>query len=207
MNVGLLLDLGEVSIEKAQSQRFGFGDHPFERDVGEPILRITTADVGMYAREPDLLYPLAVAGIALIPKDGVKGPAFIAVKRSVFVVDQSGTLRFVDRKSLGATFVPMYEQQSDKDWEFAATDARDLPDTWTPVRHKGTHSQREPIAVGSTVRIAKGVLAQYMALLGDDEGSESLNNLTIVKYSEKHCVVRTEGGTRFAIGTRLLRRV
>ena len=43
--------------------------------------------------------------------------------------------------------------------EFAATDARDLPDTWTPVRHKGTHSQREPIAVGSTVRIAKGVLA------------------------------------------------
>ena len=68
-------------------------------------------------------------------------------------------------------------------------------------------ARRCPIAVGSTVRIAKGVLAQYMALLGDDEGSESLNNLTIVKYSEKHCVVRTEGGTRFAIGTRLLRRV
>ena len=36
---------------------------------------------------------------------GVKGAAFIAVKRSVFVVDPAGMIRFVDRKMLGATFV------------------------------------------------------------------------------------------------------
>ena len=36
---------------------------------------------------------------------GVKGPAFIAVKRSVFVVDAAGIVRFVDRKMLGASFV------------------------------------------------------------------------------------------------------
>jgi peroxiredoxin Q/BCP len=36
---------------------------------------------------------------------GVKGAAFIAVKRSVFVVDPAGIIRFVDRKMLGATFV------------------------------------------------------------------------------------------------------
>jgi len=36
---------------------------------------------------------------------GVKGAAFIAVKRSVFVVDPGGIIRFVDRKMLGATFV------------------------------------------------------------------------------------------------------
>jgi thioredoxin-dependent peroxiredoxin len=36
---------------------------------------------------------------------GVKGSAFIAVKRSVFVVDPTGIIRFVDRKMLGATFV------------------------------------------------------------------------------------------------------
>ena len=36
---------------------------------------------------------------------GVKGAAFIAVKRSVFVVDPAGIIRFVDRKMLGASFV------------------------------------------------------------------------------------------------------
>jgi peroxiredoxin Q/BCP len=36
---------------------------------------------------------------------GVKGAAFIAVKRSVFVVDPAGIIRFADRKMLGATFV------------------------------------------------------------------------------------------------------
>jgi peroxiredoxin Q/BCP len=36
---------------------------------------------------------------------GVKGAAFIAVKRSVFVVDPMGIIRFADRKMLGATFV------------------------------------------------------------------------------------------------------
>jgi len=77
MSVGLLLDLGEVGIEKAQAQRLGFGDHPFERNVGEPILRIATTDIGMHAREPDLLNARAIAGMALVPKDGVKGPAFI----------------------------------------------------------------------------------------------------------------------------------
>ena len=36
---------------------------------------------------------------------GVKGPAFIAVKRSVFVIDPAGIIRFIDRKMVGATFV------------------------------------------------------------------------------------------------------
>jgi peroxiredoxin Q/BCP len=36
---------------------------------------------------------------------GVKGAAFIAVKRSVFVIDETGIIRFADRKMLGATFV------------------------------------------------------------------------------------------------------
>ncbi len=36
---------------------------------------------------------------------GVKGAAFIAVKRSVFVIDSEGIIRFIDRKMLGATFV------------------------------------------------------------------------------------------------------
>jgi peroxiredoxin Q/BCP len=36
---------------------------------------------------------------------GVKGVAFIPVKRSVFVIDPEGVIQFADRKNLGATFV------------------------------------------------------------------------------------------------------
>ena len=36
---------------------------------------------------------------------GVRGVAFIPVKRSVFVVDKEGVVRFANRKALGATFV------------------------------------------------------------------------------------------------------
>ena len=48
---------------------------------------------------------LADVGKKVIELYGVKGAAFIAVKRSVFVVDPAGMIRFVDRKMLGATFV------------------------------------------------------------------------------------------------------
>ena len=36
---------------------------------------------------------------------GVKGVAFIPVKRSVFVIDGDGVIQFADRKNLGATHV------------------------------------------------------------------------------------------------------
>jgi peroxiredoxin Q/BCP len=36
---------------------------------------------------------------------GVRGVAFIPVKRSVFVIDGDGVIRFADRKNLGANFV------------------------------------------------------------------------------------------------------
>jgi hypothetical protein len=77
IRISLLLDLSEVSVDKAQSQDLGFGHHPFERDVGQPIFWIAAADVGMNAREPHLLNARMVAGIALVPKDGVKGSALI----------------------------------------------------------------------------------------------------------------------------------
>jgi peroxiredoxin Q/BCP len=36
---------------------------------------------------------------------GVKGPGFIPVRRSVFVIDSEGVVQFVNRKLVGATFV------------------------------------------------------------------------------------------------------
>jgi peroxiredoxin Q/BCP len=41
----------------------------------------------------------------VIEQYGVKGVAFIPVKRSVFVIDAEGVIRFADRKNLGATHV------------------------------------------------------------------------------------------------------
>jgi thioredoxin-dependent peroxiredoxin len=37
---------------------------------------------------------------------GVKGPGLIPVRRSVFVIDPEGVVRFANRKLIGATFVP-----------------------------------------------------------------------------------------------------
>jgi len=36
---------------------------------------------------------------------GVKGVGFIPVKRSVFVIDPEGVVRYLNRKLLGATFI------------------------------------------------------------------------------------------------------
>ncbi len=36
---------------------------------------------------------------------GVRGGKLIPVKRSVFVIDPDGVVRFTDRKAIGATFV------------------------------------------------------------------------------------------------------
>jgi len=41
----------------------------------------------------------------VIAEYGVKGVGLISVRRSVFVVDKEGTVRFVNRKLIGATFV------------------------------------------------------------------------------------------------------
>jgi thioredoxin-dependent peroxiredoxin len=42
----------------------------------------------------------------VISEYGVKGPALIPVRRSVFVIDPDGVVRFANRKLVGASFVP-----------------------------------------------------------------------------------------------------
>ena len=51
--VGTGRQVGVVRFE-LQAATLGFRDHPDERNIGERIVRISAADIGVHAREPDL---------------------------------------------------------------------------------------------------------------------------------------------------------
>jgi peroxiredoxin Q/BCP len=81
----------------------------FER-LGAVLLGISPQDVDShekFATKRNFPFPLlADTDKAVIGAYGVGAPV-IGVRRSVFVVDGSGTVRYTDRKLIGATFVPV----------------------------------------------------------------------------------------------------
>ena len=52
-------------------------DHPAERDRREIVVGVAAADVGVHAREPDLLDALGIRRAALIPEHRVEGVALV----------------------------------------------------------------------------------------------------------------------------------
>ncbi|MET1001890.1 MAG: peroxiredoxin [Acidimicrobiia bacterium] len=88
------------------SYRDDFSD--FER-VGAVLLGISPQDVDShekFAAKRDFPFPLlADTDKAVIAAYGVGAP-ILHVRRSVFVVDGAGVVRYADRKLIGATFVP-----------------------------------------------------------------------------------------------------
>ena len=88
------------------SYRDDFSD--FER-VGAVLLGISPQDVDShekFAAKRDFPFPLlADTDKAVIAAYGVGAP-ILHVRRSVFVVDGDGVVRYADRKLIGATFVP-----------------------------------------------------------------------------------------------------
>jgi len=79
--------------------------------TGAVLLGISPQDVESHERwaaKKGFHFPLlADVDKKVIELYGVKGSGFIAVRRSVFVVDGEGIVRFADRKLIGATFVPI----------------------------------------------------------------------------------------------------
>jgi peroxiredoxin Q/BCP len=81
----------------------------FER-LGAVLLGISPQDVDShegFATKRNFPFPLlADTDKAVTTEYGVAAP-IIGVRRSVFVVDGAGTVRYADRKLIGATFVPV----------------------------------------------------------------------------------------------------
>ena len=73
------------------------------------LLGISPQDVDSHerwAQKRNFHFPLlADTDKKVIDLYGVRGGKLIPVKRSVFVIDPEGVVRFVDRKAIGATFV------------------------------------------------------------------------------------------------------
>nr|WP_292532554.1 hypothetical protein [Methylocystis sp.] len=65
--------------------RLRFAQNPLERHIGELILGVTPADIGMDAREPDLRNASGFLGIlrCFFPKQRVKGLSFVVERQSV----------------------------------------------------------------------------------------------------------------------------
>ncbi len=80
------------------------------RATGAVLLGISPQDVESHetwAEKKRLHFPLlADVDKKVIEAYGVGAP-LISVRRSVFVVDAAGIVRFADRKLIGATFVPI----------------------------------------------------------------------------------------------------
>jgi peroxiredoxin Q/BCP len=80
------------------------------------VLGISPQDLDSHerwAKKRDLPFVLlADVDKKVIALYGAKGFGLIPVKRSVFVIDAEGVVRFANRKVLGATFVP-FEKLSD----------------------------------------------------------------------------------------------
>jgi len=78
-------------------------------DTGAVLLGISPQDVDSHeswASDKGFHFPLlADVDLEVINAYGVGAP-LIKVRRSVFVVDGEGIVRFADRKLIGATFVP-----------------------------------------------------------------------------------------------------
>lgn len=78
-------------------------------DTGAVLLGISPQDVDsheQWAEKKGFTFPLlADVDKKVIEEYGVGAP-LIGVRRSVFVVDPEGVVRFEDRKLIGATFVP-----------------------------------------------------------------------------------------------------
>ena len=78
-------------------------------DVEAVLLGISPQDVDSHERwaeKRNFHFPLlADTDKKVIDLYGVRGGKLIPVKRSVFVIDPEGVVRFVDRKAIGATFV------------------------------------------------------------------------------------------------------
>jgi peroxiredoxin Q/BCP len=78
-------------------------------DTGAVLLGISPQDVDSHERwaeKKGFHFPLlADVDKKVIESYGVGAPV-IGVRRSVFVVDAGGVVRFTDRKLIGATFVP-----------------------------------------------------------------------------------------------------
>jgi thioredoxin-dependent peroxiredoxin len=81
----------------------------FEK-IGAVLLGLSPQDVDSHekwAEKRNLPFPLlADVDKNVVDAYGVGGP-IIGVRRSVFVVDREGIVRFADRKLIGATFVPV----------------------------------------------------------------------------------------------------
>jgi len=73
------------------------------------VLGISPQDLDSHeawAKKIDIPYALlADVDKKVIELYGVRGAALIPVRRSVFVIDKEGVVRFVNKKLLGATFV------------------------------------------------------------------------------------------------------
>lgn len=78
-------------------------------EVGAVLLGISPQDVDShekFAQQRNFPFPLlADTDKHVIEAYGVGAP-ILGVRRSVFVVDSGGTVRYADRKLIGATFVP-----------------------------------------------------------------------------------------------------
>jgi thioredoxin-dependent peroxiredoxin len=89
------------------SYRDNFGDFA---PTGAVLLGISPQDVESHAKwaeKKEFHFPLlADVDKTVIEAYGVGAP-LIGVRRSVFVIDGEGIVRFADRKLIGATFVPI----------------------------------------------------------------------------------------------------
>jgi peroxiredoxin Q/BCP len=77
--------------------------------AGAVVLGISPQDIDSHeawAEKKELPFILlADVDKKVIEQYGVKGIAFIPVKRSVFVIDSEGVIQFANRKNVGATHV------------------------------------------------------------------------------------------------------
>jgi peroxiredoxin Q/BCP len=92
-------------------QMCSYRDHLADLEpTGAVLLGISPQDVDSHARwaeKQGFHFPLlADTERTVIEAYGVGAPV-IKVRRSVFVVDAEGVVRFADRKLIGATFVPI----------------------------------------------------------------------------------------------------
>jgi thioredoxin-dependent peroxiredoxin len=80
------------------------------------VLGISPQDIDSHERWAEKLgIPYALLADTdkrVIAEYGAKGFGLIPVKRSVFVIDKDGVVRFANRKALGATFVSFDKMKS-----------------------------------------------------------------------------------------------
>src|SRR4051794_3843506 len=92
-------------------QMCSYRDNMADLDAtGAVLLGISPQDIDSHekwAEKKDFHFPLlSDVDKHVIEAYGVAAP-LINVRRSVFVVDEAGTVQFADRKLIGATFVPI----------------------------------------------------------------------------------------------------